>query len=119
MMDFNGSVVGVEHIPELVWQSRLNIDKAFSTDRIKSLGREQEFSNMIKIVCGDGRLGYKANTPYDVIHVGAAATEIPNELVEQLNFNGRMMIPVGDSWMQYIFIVNKDFQGTVTYKKHI
>ena len=31
-------------------------------------------------VVGDGRLGYKENAPYDAIHVGAAAEEVPHEV---------------------------------------
>lgn len=29
---------------------------------------------------GDGRLGYKEEAPYDAIHVGAAAPELPQEV---------------------------------------
>lgn len=29
---------------------------------------------------GDGRLGYPEKAPYDVIHVGAAAPEVPQEV---------------------------------------
>lgn len=31
----------------------------------------------LKLISGDGRLGYEADAPYDAIHVGAAAAEIP------------------------------------------
>jgi hypothetical protein len=33
--------------------------------------------------------------PYQVIHVGAAAPHIPQELIDQLDSPGRMFIPVG------------------------
>lgn len=42
----------------------------------------------------DGRMGYPDKAPYDAIHVGAAAPEIPSELVKQLKIGGRMIIPV-------------------------
>lgn len=32
------------------------------------------------IVVGDGRHGYKENAPYDAIHVGAAADDVPHEV---------------------------------------
>lgn len=49
----------------------------------------------MKIVEGDGRLGYPEHAPYDAIHVGAAAAEIPDELLKQLKPGGRMICPVG------------------------
>ena len=36
----------------------------------------------IKIVCGDGRLGYPAEAPYDAIHVGAGCKQVPKALIE-------------------------------------
>ncbi len=32
------------------------------------------------MVVGDGRKGYEAEGPYDAIHVGAAADELPRQL---------------------------------------
>ena len=40
-------------------------------------------------------MGYPEEAPYNAIHVGAAAPEIPEALIEQLAPGGRMMIPVG------------------------
>ena len=36
-----------------------------------------ELMKRIEIVCGDGRLGYPKYAPYNAIHVGAAAPELP------------------------------------------
>lgn len=47
------------------------------------------------IIQGDGRLGDKNHAPYDAIHVGAAAAEIPQSLLDQLKVGGRMICPVG------------------------
>jgi protein-L-isoaspartate(D-aspartate) O-methyltransferase len=57
-------VVGIDHIEGLVQWSVDNLNKSYS-DQLKS--------GEIKMVCGDGRLGYPEEAPYDVIHVGAAA----------------------------------------------
>lgn len=46
-------------------------------------------------MCGDGREGYAAGAPYDVIHVGAAAAVVPGALVNQLKIGGELIIPVG------------------------
>ena len=37
----------------------------------------------------DGRLGFEEGAPYDAIHVGAAAAEVHQGLVEQLKAPGR------------------------------
>ena len=39
-------------------------------------------AKQILVVCGDGREGYVAEAPFDVIHVGAAAPKVPPALVE-------------------------------------
>lgn len=40
--------------------------------------------------------GYAKRGPYQAIHVGAAAPNIPDALIEQLARPGRMFIPVED-----------------------
>ena len=37
-------------------------------------------NGILKFVVGDGREGYPAEAPYDVIHVGAAARNLPHEV---------------------------------------
>jgi protein-L-isoaspartate(D-aspartate) O-methyltransferase len=34
-------------------------------------------NGQIKFITGDGRKGYEPDAPYDAIHVGAAAGELP------------------------------------------
>jgi len=66
---------------------------------------------------GDGRKGLKEFAPYEAIHVGAAAEEIPKELVDQLANGGRMVIPVGKFGQQDFLLVDKDMQGNLHKKK--
>lgn len=63
-----GVAVGVEHIPELVELSQKNVRK-HNADLLDG-GR-------LRFVCGDGRQGFPEAAPFDVIHVGAGATEVP------------------------------------------
>jgi protein-L-isoaspartate(D-aspartate) O-methyltransferase len=45
---------------------------------------------------GDGSKGYPSRAPYDGIIVTAGAPSVPDALVEQLNENGILILPVGD-----------------------
>ena len=62
--------MGIDHIDELVSDSVKNLRKDAIISGLLDSGR-------IKMVVGDGRLGYPAHGPYNAIHVGAAAPEIP------------------------------------------
>ena len=54
----------------------------FSLKNLSKSYSEQLKNGNIKVVCGDGREGFKEGAPYDVIHVGAAAPEIPQALID-------------------------------------
>lgn len=60
--------------------------------------RELGYSVYTKL--GDGTLGWSAYAPYDAIVVTAGAPVVPEDLVEQLNINGRLVVPVGDNKRQ-------------------
>jgi len=66
----NGVAVGIDHIDELVQLSVDNVNKSPDTAQLLKSGR-------LQLVVGDGRMGYEKFAPYDAIHVGAAAPEIP------------------------------------------
>ena len=86
MTNYEGKVVGIEHIKELAEKAAKNVTKNFQT--------ELE-SGKIQVIHGDGRQGLPEEGPYDCIHVGAASQKIPGRLVEQLKIGGIMVIPIG------------------------
>jgi protein-L-isoaspartate O-methyltransferase len=55
--------------------------------------------------------------PYDAIHVGAAAREIPPTLLNQLSSPGTMFIPIGDDLKQTIVVVEKSVDGCVSIEE--
>ena len=108
MTNDTATVVGIEHIPQLYNFGIKNIEKS-NSDLIKK--------GKIVFVNGDGRKGCKDYAPYKAIHVGAASEFVPKELADQLDYNGRMFIPIVEKdKTQNIYLVDKDTLGRITYK---
>lgn len=61
----------------------------------------------VKVVVGDGSLGYEAEAPYDRISVTCGAPEVPEPLTEQLKEGGIMVIPVGQLDVQSLIRAKK------------
>ncbi|HEX7448544.1 MAG TPA: protein-L-isoaspartate(D-aspartate) O-methyltransferase [Pirellulales bacterium] len=49
----------------------------------------------VRLVVGDGTLGYASEAPFDRILVTAGAVQCPPALIEQLDDNGILVIPLG------------------------
>ncbi|KAM7264797.1 hypothetical protein ACFE04_002480 [Oxalis oulophora] len=107
MVGPQGRAVGVEHIPELVDFSIKNIEKSAAAPLLKD--------GVLQINVGDGREGWPEYAPYDAIHVGAAAPEIPQPLIDQLKPGGRMVIPVGNIF-QDLKVVDKNLDGSLSVR---
>ena len=108
MTNDSGTVVGIDHISQLYNFGRQNIRKHHS---------ELIRDGKVILALGDGRKGYKKYGPYKAIHVGACSEEVPRELLNQLDNNGRMFIPIGKRReTQHIYIVDKNSYGKITYK---
>jgi len=90
-------VVTVECIPELAESAKKVLDK---------LG----YAN-IEVHIAGGTLGWPEGAPYDAIIVSAGAPTIPKVLLEQLTWNGRLVIPVGSRWQQDLLRVTKLRKG--------
>ena len=96
-----GHVFAVEYLDKLVAIARSNLDRA-------------GYSSRVTLVQGDGSLGYAERAPYDRILVTAAAPEIPPTLIEQLNSDGIVVVPVGGRMFpQELVQVRKKPGGTL------
>jgi protein-L-isoaspartate(D-aspartate) O-methyltransferase len=69
--------------------------------------------NNVRIVAGDGSVGYPEEAPFDAICVSAGAPDVPPTLVEQLATGGRLVLPVGDADAQRLVRVRRLPDGRV------
>jgi protein-L-isoaspartate(D-aspartate) O-methyltransferase len=63
-------------------------------ERAKATLAELGYAN-VRVMTGNGYLGWPEEAPFDRIMVTAAPDEVPPALVQQLKIGGRMAIPVG------------------------
>jgi len=100
-----GMAVGVDHVKELVENSRIAERKAQAQNH-----RPWD----VVLETADGRLGYSKFAPYDAIHVGAAAETVPKALLDQLKNGGRLVVPVGpEHGHQELQVIDKDAHGNI------
>jgi len=92
-------------------------EKVYSVERIRPLAIRARkllyelgyFNVEIKIF--DGTFGWTEESPFDAILVTAGSPDIPQPLVDQLAMGGRLVIPVGDEFVQDLFRVTKTKEG--------
>ncbi len=110
MMDFNGQVFGIDHIPQLVDKSIKNLSKSYK--------KELEDKKIV-VVEGDGRKGLKEYAPYDCIHIGAAINELNDTILDQLAPGGILLAPVENKGLGYqsVQIVRKNKEGKINTEK--
>lgn len=99
LAEFGGQVYTVERIKELSWKA---------VNRLMQLGYKN-----INFRIGNGSDGWPDFAPYDRIIVTAAASEIPQTLVDQLKPGGRMIIRVGRVDVQELLMIDSDSNGDV------
>ena len=81
-----------------------------AAQRLAQLG----FRN-VEVKLADGYYGWPEHAPFDSIIVTAAASHIPSPLVRQLKPGGRMVIPVGTTFLtQYLMLIEKQADGSVS-----
>jgi protein-L-isoaspartate(D-aspartate) O-methyltransferase len=68
----------------------------------------------VQVRASDGYYGWEQHAPFDAIIVTAAASHVPPPLIKQLKHGGRMLIPLGSSFLpQHLVLVEKDVNDRV------
>jgi len=94
-------VVTVERHPQLAEKAR---------EVLEELG----YMN-IEVHLAEPMLGWCHKAPYDAIIVTAGAPSVPEQLLDQLAVDGRLLIPVGSRHEQKLLKVTKRTNGTVVH----
>lgn len=98
------------------------VRRVYSVERIKGLiNRAKERLAALKmrnvlIKYDDGNMGWPQQGPFDAIIVTAAPERVPEELLEQLDDGGRLVIPVGTGDIQELRVIERngtEFNETV------
>ena len=90
--------------------------EVYSVERIQPLFKratvslkELQARNVI-LSYADGTMGRPEMAPFDGIIMAAAATHVPQALLEQLAVGGRMVLPLG-AQDQYLTLIERDETG--------
>ena len=59
----------------------------------------------------NGTLGWEEEAPFDVIIVTAGAPQIPKSLLEQLDEEGRLVIPLDEGASQVLYLIRRTEEG--------
>ena len=93
--------------------------EVYTVERIEELSEKAQKRlynlgyNNIKFRIGDGSKGWNEYAPFERIIVTAGAGTIPEELINQLAPNGRLLVPVGKIGCQQLMLIEKDIHGKV------
>ena len=113
-----GSGYGAAFARELVGEKGLvvaiEINEAtyeFALQNLKMAGYSD-----VKLILGDGTLGYPDGAPYDAISITAAGPDFPPPLLQQLGSQGRMIAPIGEVsfYGQDLVLLDKSSGGELT-----
>ena len=89
------------------------VSKVYSIEIVEPLAKNAEVTlqrlgyKNVHLKIGDGYKGWPEAGPFDAIIVTCAPDKVPQQLVDQLKDDGRMVIPVGDRFAQQLYLLEK------------
>lgn len=103
LLELGAKVYSIERQKELFQSAKVNLPK---------LGYRAN------LFFGDGYIGKETFAPFDRIIVTCGAPFVPDELINQLAPNGRMVVPVGDGDDQTMILIEKSESGEIKKTEH-
>ena len=94
------SVLTIERIPALA-------------SRARAVLADLELDERVRVLDGDGTLGWPDEAPYDGIVITAGAPQIPRPLLAQLALGGSLVLPMGEQDVQTLVRLRRGPQGLV------
>lgn len=89
------------------------VTEVFSIERIAALNQQADVIlqklgvKNVKLLVGDGTLGWPEHAPFDAILVSAGSPAVPKPLLDQLADGGRLLVPIGDRETQQLTIYTR------------
>lgn len=100
-----GHVYTTEIVSGLIDFARENLERSGYDDRVT-------------LIHANGGIGLPEYAPFDRILVAAAAPSVPEPLIDQLDLNGIMLIPVGGrGFFQELMMIEKNEAGEISQKR--
>ena len=84
-----------------------------SIERIPALAERAQaiLGDRVRVHVGDGSRGLPEHAPFGAIAVAAAAPRLPEALYEQLEVPGRLVVPIGGRWEQFLEVIVRTPEG--------
>jgi protein-L-isoaspartate(D-aspartate) O-methyltransferase len=98
LAELAAEVHSIERIPELA---------AEADQRLVAAG----YRGRVHVHVGDGTRGLPEHAPFGAVAVAAAAPELPETLYGQLEPAGRMVVPIGGRWEQFLQVIVRTPEG--------